>query len=74
LPKLPRHLFPLSEARPCWHSKTNVPSMKNTRSSGLEMLKGPRDTAIIGLGTFESDRVRVSSSFRAKRLFSTNPG
>jgi hypothetical protein len=28
------------------------------------------------LGTFEPDRVRISSpfSFRAKRLFSTNPG
>ena len=24
--------------------------------------------------TFEPDRVRVSSPFRAKRLFSTNPG
>jgi hypothetical protein len=26
------------------------------------------------LGTFEPDRVRVSSPFRAKRLFLTNPG
>jgi hypothetical protein len=26
------------------------------------------------LGTFEPDRLRVSSPFRAKRLFSTNPG
>ncbi len=39
-------------------------------------LKGPPDTARIGSSAFEPDRVHIPSpfTFRAKRLFSVNPG
>jgi hypothetical protein len=58
------------------------PKWPKKRSPGFTLGRSPHPNCPEGamryrdnrLGTFEPDRVRVSSPFRAKRLFLTNPG